>query len=942
MTRPDPGASRAVLIGAHEFADTTLGALPGVKNNIEELRRLLTDPGLLGLDDAHCAAHLDPDSPVDVLARLHRAADDATDTLIVYYAGHGLIDPGDERQLYLATPGTRANGQWFLSLRYADIRSSVRQSPARRKVVILDCCFSAVAIAGGMSGSSAVAPQPEDLEAEGVCVLTAASETATALCPPGETYSAFTGELVDLLEHGIAQERSELLTVGALYRQLHSRLSAKNRPLPQLGTRNTGSDIVLARNRAYVPVPAAVSVAEPVAEPVTAPDAATTAPRPAGPDTLAAPDATFVGREQELARIGRLAERTLAGGRPMVCLVHGMGGVGKTQILRRAAATWADRFQDGRFEVNLRGFAPGPAPGDGRRAEEARDPYEVLESLLRQAGRTDIPADRSEREERWRDWLSGRRVLLLLDNAHDAAQIRPLLPGPNAMCLTLVSSREQQMPADESVPAELLPPADAVELLRSVAGAAETAFDDSALEALAERCGRLPVALRPIGWSLRHTPVSDLLATMDASHPLRELPDADGPVQAAFLASYLRLPAALQLTLRHCAMHPGPDFAGDTIAAMMGVPPATAGLRLGQLRRRHVLLGAHGRFTFHGLFRHYATAVAEADPELRGPEVRHGLYAHLLGSLAHGLTALTGAAGGREHADGAEFPSADEARKWLTSHSAELELAAAAAADDGWEHAARLASGAGYWLYLNERYGSARSHYERALQLARTAGDRASQAYALNGIAETHRLQFHFADARENYGQALALSAADRTARSESLNGIALSYIVEQRYADARASYEEALELARRAADPVAEVYALTGIGDTHRYEFRDDESVAWFEEAARLAGRTGNRSAQAYALTCIGHAHRNQRRYDEAHECYNRAIELAVAAGDRMAQAQAHDGIARTYAFQGRYKQARDQCVLAMWTFDALGVQDWVDQCVELLRDLKADERRQ
>ncbi|MFF3242498.1 hypothetical protein ACFYWY_01930 [Streptomyces sp. NPDC002870] len=314
-------------------------------------------------------------------------------------------------------------------------------------------------------------------------------------------------------------------------------------------------------------------------------------------------------------------------------------------------------------------FRPGSEPEDGRQAPEARDPGEVLESLLRQVGRTDIQADRDAREEARRAWLSTRRVLLLLDNAYDAEQIRPLLPGPHAACPILVSSRNQHILAGRSLGAGLLPERDAVALLRLIAGDTDqSALPEAGLARLADRCGRLPVALRPMGWALRHTAVADLLAAMEAPDPLRDFPEADGPVRAAFLASYHRLPRELQLTLRHCALHPGPDFAGDAVAVMMSIPAATA-LRLGRLQQRHVLLATRWRFGFHGLFRHYAQVVAEKDPALSGTDVRRSLYGHLLGSLADALSVLTGApAPSAPTADGPAFASADEARAWLNSH----------------------------------------------------------------------------------------------------------------------------------------------------------------------------------------------------------------------------------------------------------------------------------
>ena len=226
----------------------------------------------------------------------------------------------------------------------------------------------------------------------------------------------------------------------------------------------------------------------------------------------------------------------------MVCLVHGMGGVGKTEILRRAAASpWAEQFEDGRFEINLRGFAPGSEPDYGRQAAQARDPDEVLESLLRQVGKDGHP-DRPGCSR------GGVARLARPRGACSCCWTTPTTPSRSARW----TARPRTPPAPSWPPAaistslaghllgaELLPVRDAVALLRHIAGETdESALPQGELAQLADRCGKLPVALRPMGWALRHTAVADLLAAMEAPDPLRDFPEADGPVRAAFLASY--------------------------------------------------------------------------------------------------------------------------------------------------------------------------------------------------------------------------------------------------------------------------------------------------------------------------------------------------------------------------------------------------------------------
>ncbi|GHD43741.1 hypothetical protein GCM10010317_016670 [Streptomyces mirabilis] len=245
----NPARSRALLIGAHSFTDPDLEPLPAVARNLDRLAELLRDPSVWGLAADHLSVLAEPDRD-QALGEAGRLADEAEDTLLVYYAGHGFVhDLSNE--LYLALPRTDPR-RLYTALRYQDIRELLLgpQVRARRKVVILDCCWSGLALHGAMSATGLGGLS----DIGGTFVLTATSETRTALAPPGETYTAFTGELIGALEDGVPQA-PPLLTMTTLYRHLHDALVSKGRPTPQQRNGNTAGAIALARNRYRPPVP---------------------------------------------------------------------------------------------------------------------------------------------------------------------------------------------------------------------------------------------------------------------------------------------------------------------------------------------------------------------------------------------------------------------------------------------------------------------------------------------------------------------------------------------------------------------------------------------------------------------------------------------------------------------------------------------------------------
>ncbi|MEU5303434.1 caspase family protein [Streptomyces noursei] len=239
---PDPATSRAVLLGTASYRH--LDALPSVEANLRDLAATLGDATVWGLPEPHCEVVLDPGSADAMLDPVHRAGDEATDTLVVYYAGHGMRDT-ESADLYLGLTGSR-DGVGYTAVAYQHLRGAIRSARARRKIIVLDCCFSGRAV-------RTLAGQGDVLAAraavDGAYVLTASPRDRVALAPDGERHTAFTGELLGILRHGLT-DGPELLDLDTLYRALTERLGAKNRPLPQRAQENGVGRLPLARNRA--------------------------------------------------------------------------------------------------------------------------------------------------------------------------------------------------------------------------------------------------------------------------------------------------------------------------------------------------------------------------------------------------------------------------------------------------------------------------------------------------------------------------------------------------------------------------------------------------------------------------------------------------------------------------------------------------------------------
>ncbi|MGX1130453.1 hypothetical protein RKD49_002643 [Streptomyces glaucescens] len=242
MPLPDPAASRAVIIGVDTYQN--LEDLPAVANNIERLAALLTAEDLWGLPPEHLTVLSNPAGKDEVLDAVHTAATEAEDALLLYFAGHGLLSA--DADLRLALPHTDAE-RLYRGVAYDDVRDLIVQTGrALARVVILDCCYSGSALTGYMGAASGIANRTM---AEGTYVMTSSAETKPAMAPPGEKYTAFTGELLSVIEEGVPGG-PDPLRMDVLFAEVRDRLAARTGiPAPQQRARNAGHAIALVRNR---------------------------------------------------------------------------------------------------------------------------------------------------------------------------------------------------------------------------------------------------------------------------------------------------------------------------------------------------------------------------------------------------------------------------------------------------------------------------------------------------------------------------------------------------------------------------------------------------------------------------------------------------------------------------------------------------------------------
>ncbi|MEV1017443.1 tetratricopeptide repeat protein [Micromonospora sp. NPDC049801] len=636
----------------------------------------------------------------------------------------------------------------------------------------------------------------------------------------------------------------------------------------------------------------------------------------------------FVGRTAQLAQLDTAWASPDAaddgGVAPAgVVTLSGTAGVGKTTLAVHWAHRVADRFPDGQLYVDLRGF---DATGTVVTPVEAVRGF--LEALAVPPER--IPTHLSAQVGLYRSLLAGRRMLVLLDNARDAEQVRPLLAG-SATCLVLVTSRNRLaglVAAEGARPVgvELLSAAEAWQLLARRLGADRLTLEPGAVDEIIERCARLPLALAVLaarGAANPDFPLASLAAELrEAPHPLESFDagDAGTDVQAVFSWSYRSLtpPAARLFRLFGC--HPGPDIGVAAAASLAGVPREQAPRLLAELAHAHLVTEhAPGRFGAHDLLRAYAVQQAERfEPAgARRAAIRRGLDHYLHTAHAAALLLQPGrdpvtlapvAPGVRPE----EIIDHGRALAWFTTEYPVLLAAVAHARRVGFDsHAWQLAWTLVDFLQRRGRWPDLAAAQRTALAGARRAGDRLGQANAHRDLARVLSRLGRVDEAASNYRHALAIFGAlgDHTGQARTHRAFGAMLDGLGRHAEALEHGQRALALYRDAGHLAGEASARNAVGWAHAQLGQYAPALTHCGQALTLLRRTGDRHGEANTWDSLGFIHARLGDHAEAIRCYGRALRLYRRISDRYDEAD-------TLSRLGESRQAAGDTVGAVRTW--------------------------
>lgn len=669
------------------------------------------------------------------------------------------------------------------------------------------------------------------------------------------------------------------------------------------------------------------------------------------PAQLPADVSAFVGRDAQLAKLDAL----LTGKEQAVVIaaIAGGGGVGKTAL----AVHWAHRvsgdFPDGQLYVNLHGHSTTPPVG----------PIDALTKFLRALGvrPDDIVGELDEVSAQYRSELAGRRMLVVLDNAGSADQVRPLLPGVPTS-LVVVTSRDRldgliALDGAQLLGLDVLGPEDAIGLLRQLLGAARVDAEPGAAASLVEACARLPLALRIAGAHLNnrpHQPIADYVLGLNAGDRVAALAldgDESATVRATFDLSYRHLADSDRRLFRLLGTIPTLDTTAAAAAALAMTDLPRAEHALDRLTRAQLLTEhAPGRYSCHDLLRAYARARSLAeDPD----DVREQALTSLFDYYRYAAAGAMRVAGlVPPHLEGrmpaipspsppiAEFADAGAAAAWLeaelvnlltvaaeeSGHASDLSCILARYLDGQARYAeglilhrhalrstdepgrrAQALDDLGSICWRLGRYDEALDNTGQALALLRETGDRSGEAGALSQLGGIYwRLGRHDeALAHTELSLAIRRAESDRPGQGISLGNLGAIYERLGHYDRAVEHYQQALVISREIGDQVGEARALDNLGIVYGRLGRYDQALDHQRRALAIRQGIRNRAGEGDNLTNLGVIHERLGRHGEALDLHQRALVLHREHGDRAGEANTLTSLGAVYLRLGHGDQA-------------------------------------
>jgi tetratricopeptide (TPR) repeat protein len=648
------------------------------------------------------------------------------------------------------------------------------------------------------------------------------------------------------------------------------------------------------------------------------------------PAQLPAKVSGFTGRRAGLAELDALLDRAHQAGTTgasqvpaavVISAVSGTAGVGKTALAVWWAHRVAGRFPDGQLYVNLRGFEP-----DGQVTDPTDAMRGFLDALDVPAGR--IPASLDAQAALFRSLLAGRRMLIVLDNARDTAQVRALLPGAPG-CLALVTSRNQLAGlvatyGAHPITLDLLPADEARHLLAHRIGPERMTAEPQAVEDIIARCARLPLALAIVAARAATHPHLRLAALADelrdSRHRLDTLTCSDDPntdVRAVLSWSYNALTAPAARLFRLLGLHPGPDIsipAAASLGALLptGIPPVLAELARANLIAEHV----PGRYTFHDLLRAYATDVAQrTDPDQQRHDATHRILDHYLHTalaadlLMNPTRDPIAPAPPQPGTTPEHLTDYEQALAWFTAEHAVMLAAVDHATGAGLDtHTWQLAWTLATFLDRRGHWNAYAATQRAALAAAERLDDATAQATANRLAAVAYISLGRFGDADASLRQSLGLfrQAGDHLGQAHANFNLAMVLGKQGRHHEALGCARQAVDLYRAAGDQAWQARALNNVGWLHTLLGDHAQSLTYCQQSLSLLQGLGNRQGQAHAWDSLGYAHHHLGHHTQAITCYRQALDLFRDLGDRYNEADILTHIGETHHTTGNLLAAR------------------------------------
>ncbi len=598
--------------------------------------------------------------------------------------------------------------------------------------------------------------------------------------------------------------------------------------------------------------------------------------------------ADFTGRRAALRQARDLIEGSGDPVAPAVTVITGPAGVGKTTVAVRLAHHLRPRFPDGQLFVNLRGAEA-----------QALDPAEVLGRFLGALGvdRGALPQGLDDRVGLYRSLLADRRVLVLLDNAAGAGQIRALLPsGPGCAAVATSRIRLDGLEGARTLRLDVLQAGEALGLLAKIAGEQRVAAEPTAAREIVACCGGLPLAVRIAAVRLAARPDRRLQALAgllgDERRRLHELRVGDLEVRASIALSYQSETARTRRAFRLLGLVQAATFPAWTASVLLDHVPADAAeladglVDAGLLQSAGEDVAGQPRYRFHDLVR--ALARERLDEE-EPPEMREAALVRFVRAYV-------------ERAGAAEPP-------WFAAERASLvTLTAQAHAAGLWELTWQLALAASEFFEAHSHWDDWRRTHELALDASRQARDRPAEAAVLRRLGDLHLDRSELAKANPCFTACLAIfrELGDRHGQARALAGLGDTHRERGEVAEALACLSDCLPILRDVDDRRGVAEALRSLGILHRQQGRLDEAITPLEECVRISRELGDPRWDAIARRSLGMLYRDQGRLDEARSCFEACLAILRALDDRLWQAYTLISLGRTRAEQGALEDAR------------------------------------